>query len=321
MIRFILRFPEALTPRYSIVVRRPLFRLRLPCSCRPARNRRRRYEGRGGFFFGGAAVGLLIGLAAAPLFVSRQPNAASREARGDQTDIRAFWNSVLKHPDAPLVVFSNAEFVGRPETGLRYFNSKTDSPSNIEDLYTGIGETLAIADLSDLFRSLNREMVVKRSRLLSWDETKDRDLIFAGSPSENLSLRDLPLSQEFVFRPTTAGEPRPGDLAIVNTHPRNGEQKYFFATPMLPVTEDYALVILQPGLHTGQNVLLLAGTTTLGTEAAADFVCSNESLSTLRNKLGLAAGHAFGPFSAVLRVRVARGVPVESTIAAVHASK
>jgi hypothetical protein len=84
------------------------------------------------------------------------------------------------------------------------------------------------------------------------------------------------------------------------------------------MTEDYAVVTLQPGMHADQNVLRLAGTTTMGTQAAAEFVCSNESLQVLRSRLGLAPGAAYAPFSAVLHIRVARGVPVETTIAAVH---
>lgn len=266
----------------------------------------------------GLLAGFALGLAASWLVWWLPHSTTAPANRGDQQEVRAFWTSVLKSPSPPLVIFSNAEFVGRPETGLRYFNPAEDSPNNIEDLYTGVGETLAVADLSDLFRGLNREMVVKRSRLLSWDETKNRDLIFAGSPSENLSLRDLPLAQEFVFRPMQAGEPRPGDLAIVNAHPRTGEPQFFFATASLPLTEDYALLMLQPGQHAGQNVLWLAGTTTMGTQAAAEFVCSNDNLAILRGRLGLASGAPYGPFSAVLHVRVARGVPVESTIVAVH---
>jgi hypothetical protein len=71
-------------------------------------------------------------------------------------------------------------------------------------------------------------------------------------------------------------------------------------------------------LHGGQNILWLAGTTTMGTQAAAEFVCSNDSLQALRSRLGLAGSDTYRPFGAVLHVRVARGVPVESTIAAAH---
>ena len=262
----------------------------------------------------GLAVGLIAGL----LFSFFQPSRVAPKAGTEPEELRTFWGSVLTSPDPPLIIFSNAEFSGRPETGLRYFNSNNNSREHVNDLYTGVGEVLAIANLSNLFRGLNRDMVVKRSGLLTWDETSNRDLIFAGSPTENVSLRDLSLSQEFVFRTMKAGEPRPGDLAIVNEHPRPDEPGFFLASKDLPITEDYGVVTFQAGMHPRQSVLLLAGTTTLGTQAAAEFVCQNDSLAALRKRLGLAAGRPYTPFSAVLRVRVTHGVPVESTIAAIH---
>lgn len=265
--------------------------------------------------FGGAALGLLAGL----LLWYQQPPAGSA-ARNDRHELRSFWTSVLTSAEPPLVIFSNAEFTGRPETGLRYHNPATDSRERINDLYTGVGEALAIAELSDVFKLLGRRAVVKRSGLLGWDDTRNRDLIFVGSPTENLSLRELPLSKEFVFRPMVEGEPRPGDLAIVNERPQAGEAKLFYASAGLPLVEDYAVVMLQPGLHPGQSILLLAGTTTLGTQAAADFLCREENLAALRKRLGLAPEAPYAPFSAALRVRITRGVPVESAIVALHPS-
>lgn len=253
------------------------------------------------------AAGLLAGM-----MLFRPPRAS--------LEVRTFWTSILKSKEPPLVIFSNAEFKGRPESGLRYFDAQSDSRDNINDLYTGVGEVLAIDQLSRVFRILNREMVVRRSGLLTWDETSNRDLIFAGSPTENLSLRDLPVSADFTFRTMQPGDPRPGDLAIVNTQPRAGEARLFFATPGLPIKEDYAVVTLRHGLHPGQNILLLAGTTTLGTQAAAGFVSQNAYLEVLRKRLNLPAGSAYPPFSVVLHVGVARGVPVEMGIVAAHSA-
>src|SRR5262249_36780561 len=145
-------------------------------------------------------------------------------------ELRAFWGGFLKSPESPLVIFSNAQFKGHPESGLRYFDPKSDARDAVNDLYTGIGEVLAVGELARVFKMLDKDMVVKRSGLLSWDETRNRDLIFAGSPSENLSLRDLPTSEGFAFRAMKPGEPRPGDLAVVNPHPRAGEPALFMAS-------------------------------------------------------------------------------------------
>lgn len=265
---------------------------------------------------GSLAVGLVLG---ALLF--RHDAQSKSGPAGKHLQLRAFWAGVLRSPESPIVVFSNAVFVGRPETGLRYFNPEVDAHTPTEDLYTGVGEVLAIANLSDVLHSLNRSIMVKRSRLLTWDQTKNHDLIFVGSPSENLTLRDLPTSQDFVFRSMGPGEPRAGDLALVNEHPLPGEPRLFFASASLPLVEDYALVTLQPGPHPGQNMLMLAGTTTLGTQAAAEFVCQDEGAANLQTRMATASPGDLPPFSAVLRVQVTGGVPVPVGIAAIRSHR
>ena len=266
-----------------------------------------------------AAGSLAIGLISGAL-LSRRGAQWKSDPGGGHRQLRAFWAGVLRSPEPPIVVFSNAVFVGRPETGLRYFNPEVDAHTPTEDLYTGVGEVLAIANLSDVLHGLNRSIVVKRSRLLTWDQTKNHDLVFVGSPSENLTLRDLPASQDFMFRSMGLGEPRAGDLALVNEHPLPGEPKLFFASASLPLVEDYALVTLQPGPHPGQNMLMLAGTTTLGTQAAAEFVCQDEGAGILQTRLAAAPGD-LPRFSAVVRVQVMGGVPVPVGIAAIRSHR
>jgi len=74
-------------------------------------------------------------------------------------------------------------------------------------------------------------------------------LIFVGSPSENLTLKDIPSTKEFVFQRLDSG-PHKGDLAIVNVRPEVGESKSILPAPQLPPFsfEDYAVVALLPGL-------------------------------------------------------------------------
>ena len=53
--------------------------------------------------------------------------------------------------EEPWVIFSNAAFIGRPETGMRYYNSRQDSKATVYDHYTGVGEVLAVHSLDDVF--------------------------------------------------------------------------------------------------------------------------------------------------------------------------
>ena len=65
--------------------------------------------------------------------------------------LAVFWRPFTSEVEAPWVIFSNAAFVGRPETGMRYYKSGADSKSAVYDHYTGVGEVLAIHALDDAF--------------------------------------------------------------------------------------------------------------------------------------------------------------------------
>jgi len=235
--------------------------------------------------------------------------------------LRTFWNHFASSPDAPWVVFSNAAFVGRPETGMRYMNPVRDSRDLILDHYTGVGEVLAVHELDKVFSQLNRPIEVKRGSLFTLDDAKKNDLIFVGSPAENLNLLDLPGSQEFVFK-RLASSPHKGDLGIVNLHPEAGQPAIFYPSGSTqPLTEDYAIVALVHGLNPDGLVLILAGTTTIGTQAAVEYVCAKDSLEELLHRLGVQPGSEVRPFEALLRVKVTRGVPVGVQLVAVRNGK
>jgi hypothetical protein len=262
-----------------------------------------------------ATIGLLV--------VSQ--NTARREAeKGSEpapAAFSAFWKGFVVGPEEPWVIFSNGAFVGRPETGMRYFDSARDTRGAILDHYTGVGEVLAVHALDHTFSLLHRQIRVKRGSLLSLDDVKNNDMIFVGSPAENLTLREIPSTQNFVFRRLDTG-PRKGDLSITNVHPQPGEAEYWVGSPSnAGLSEDYSVIALVRGLNPAKSVLILAGTTTIGTQAAVEYVCQQNSLEELLRRLPVENTGELKPFEAVLRVKVTRGVPVESEIVALRSAK
>jgi hypothetical protein len=231
--------------------------------------------------------------------------------------VRAFWSPFASSPYAPWVIFSNAAFVGRPETGMRYLDPARDSRPLILDHYTGVGEVLAVHELDQVFNRLNHRIRVKRGSLFSLDDANENDLIFVGSPAENLTLLDLPGSREFVFTRGNSG-PHKGELAIRNVHPDPGQPALFYPTESSqPLEEDYAIVALVHGLNPSRHVMILAGTTTIGTQAAVGYVCEQDSVEELMRNLAPHGGE-IKPFEALLRVKVTRGVPVGIQLVAVR---
>lgn len=232
--------------------------------------------------------------------------------------LRAFWSQFAGGPEAPWVIFSNGAFVGRPETGMRYRDPKRDSGELILDHYTGVGEVLAVHDLDHVFNQLNQPVRVKRGSLFSLDDARNNDLIFVGSPAENLTLLDLPGSKEFVFK-RLESSPHKGDLGILNAHPEPGQPSIYYPTNSAhPLVEDYAIIALLRGLDPARRIMILAGTTTIGTQAAVEYVCEPDSVQELLKTLGVHSQSDIKPFEALLRVKVTRGVPVSIQLVGVR---
>lgn len=247
-----------------------------------------------------------------------QPERRSRvlEIQGSGA-LRSFWQPFLTSGEYPLVVYSNAEFTGHPMTGMRYRDPHRDHDSQILDHYTGTGEVMALMELERLFLTLGSDLRVKRARLLSLDDVKVSNVIFVGSPSENLPLRDMPGTKFFVFRPIQEGD-RLGDLRIVRLVRRDREPTMFAASPSdTGMTEDFAMIARIP-YTTANSVVVLAGLTTLGTQAAVEFVCTPGSVESLLEKLRERTIGQSVHFEAVLRVRIGKGVPVKSEIVALE---
>ena len=109
------------------------------------------------------------------------------------------------------------------------------------------------------------------------------------------------------FTECTTGQ-RKGDPEIVNVHPQPGEPKEYLGTPGDdPLTEDYAVIALVKGLEPSQSVLILAGDTTMGTQAAVEYVCNKNSIEQLLLRLSVAQAGQLKPFEALIRVKVTRG--------------
>jgi len=264
---------------------------------------------------------VISAIAILSLVSSRNPAQAGIAHESDQVPgaFRVFWNGFISGQEEPWVIFSNAKFVGRPEVGLRYFDTSKDNRNiPIFDHYTGVGEVLAVHELDHLFGTLHRQIRVKRGSLFSLDDAKNNNLIFVGSPLENLTLLEIPGTQQFVFHRVQSGL-RKGDPEVINVHPRPDEPKEFLGTPgNEPLTEDYAVIGLVRGLDPGQSVLILAGNTTIGTQAAVEYVCNKNSVEELLLRLSVSQTGQLKPFEAVIRVKVTRGVPVSTELVALR---
>jgi hypothetical protein len=245
--------------------------------------------------------------------------------------LNPLWGQFLKSDEPILVSYSNTRFQGRPETGMKLLKgldsqAPTDLRSTyITDHYTGVGEVMGVFSLGNLFAKASHTFKVKRSLLLTWDDLKfTENIVVLGSPAENLFLRQLPQDQDFVFRLAKA-ENQEERFGIVNLRPRRGEESVYLnrddATSTSEISEDYALISLLRGLETNHRLLILAGITTFGTQAAAEYVTNPEYVKELVTHLKAGptgSGSIPSYFQVLIRIKINGGVPVHTDYVTHH---
>jgi hypothetical protein len=236
-----------------------------------------------------------------------------------QTSVSKFWQPFFVE-DPPLVIFSNALFIGNSKTGLRYADipqrqndpatNHRSSDSDMVDTYTGIGELASVYALTTLFDSHQSHFILKRSQLVTWDEAMTKNIVFIGSTAENPSLQVLESSTDF----TIAAEP--GTASVVNHHPKPGEPPAY-SRPDPPLINDFAILALLPGVQPGKHTLIFSGLTTLGTQAATEFMCRPEGVNEVLRQITGPKGEV-RPFEAVLETTIRGGVPLRTRLVTLH---
>ena len=224
--------------------------------------------------------------------------------------LKELWAPFLAG-DPPLVIYSNALFVGDAKSGMRYAASDGSDGQSTElvDHYTGIGELISVHELTRMFDYQRAEFVLKRSPLVTWDEARSRNLIFIGSVAENGSLKLLPSTQDFTLMATADA------AGIVNHHPRQGEPQVYLR-PEHPLTRDYAIVALLPGVQPDHRMFVFSGLTTLGTQAAVEYALEPDTAGELIRQVTF--GKKLHNFEALLEVSIRGGVPLQPHLVSIR---
>lgn len=193
----------------------------------------------------------------------------------------------------------------------RQFNSPAAAPAY---LYTGVGEALGVFELATLFTALKRDLSVKPSNELTWEEIISQNVIFVGPEKYNPHIPDLPEGQDFVIR----------DARLRNLNPRPGEPPFFGegkasqAPDGSSLREGYALITRLTGLHGRGEITMLAATSTGGTRAAVEYVTIPHYAAQLVEKLRMPSGALPKQFQVVVRARFKSDVPIEISYVTHH---
>lgn len=233
--------------------------------------------------------------------------------------LAAFWKPFVSPQSDTVAVFSEVRHrAGSSPAGAVTYPVGLSLGESASPGISGVGEVMGVHALDGVFDLFHRNLRAKRSNFFTFDDASDENVIFVGSPLANPPLRLLQNSRNFVFQIISNESGQPA-LAIINNKPQPGEPKQFLSTPEnLPIKDDYALISLSPGMRPEKRVLVLAGITTFGTQAAAEFVSRNDSLNNLLSHLKVSSNGDIEPFEAVISVKINDEVPVEERIVAIH---
>ena len=251
------------------------------------------------------------------------------------------WNLFLPPNPPPLIVYSNALFLidGAGDLYRCVVNSGISLPTGARvlsligvgrqspippgvgplyymDTYAGTGEVVAAARIAQLLASRNQKFSIRRNRIVSYDDIKSTNVIFIGATFEDSILRQLPVESDLTFEQMDDHELSGLQDVIHDRHPSAGHPDSYALlrdAKTGTIEGDYALVSLLPGLTPDRHIMVLGGITTIGTEAAADFVTSPDNMALLdrmRPKEKTPDPHSY--FQALLRVQVREGEPAKT---------
>jgi hypothetical protein len=267
-----------------------------------------------------------------------QPDRKSSEIG---SEFNLFWGNILKSSEPTLISFSNTLFeIGEDDRlgyAVPFSHTQSGAPNvnglqvkrnaDVIDYYTGVGEVMGVAVLTGFFGKVDHDYRIKRSLLLDWDDLKTDNIVILGSPQENLLLRKLPQRQNLVF----SHDQQSGLLVVRNLLAKEGEQEKFIPVfdrgakegpATKAVVEDYATVSSLRGLGERNRLIALAGITTFGTQAAAEYVTRPEYLKDLVTHLNQSnlPGKVSIPdhFQILLKVTINGGVPVQISYVTHH---
>ena len=253
--------------------------------------------------------------------------------------ISPLWGEFVDSGVPVLIAYSNPAFQGNAVDGMKYWMpmelsppnlrppsvSRMTEPSSITDVYTGVGEVIAVNLLGNLFFKAGTSFRVERSLLLTWEDLKTQNIVFLGGPAENLLLRRLPQEQDFVHRsdPNKGGPPK---VHVLNRKPLGNEQSIYEAilegSSQSMVTRDYALISMLKGIEPNRRLLILAGITTFGTQACAEYISRPESIKELIKHLNLSTDPARprlpDSYQVLLEVKIEGSIPVRTSYVTHH---
>jgi hypothetical protein len=275
-----------------------------------------------------SAVTLVIAVflaAASFLFLYRErarPSLKRITARALTPEMAALWRPFLES-DAPLLIsFEIRLFFYAPATGLVVRDFQINSSADLagskplagfqtrmrtRDLratsdYADFGAVHAVFLLGRLLTPQRRDIVLKHSGTLGWEDIWNSNIIFVGKPNLNPSIRYALKEADFIDDESGI---------IRNLHPLPGEPAEYRCATTHGAGEKYALVTVLPGPQPGRHMMILGGSGSELSWALAECVTNPAHVSEIVSRLRLPSGECPPGFQVVIQATFESNVPIK----------
>jgi hypothetical protein len=270
---------------------------------------------------------ILIAVLAAPvlyyLYSIREKTAAGGfDPQGWTPEMGAFWKPFLGSATPLIVSFEIRLFFFSPSTGLVVRDYQTNQLADLAGskplagfrARMGAGELQETSDYTDfgavhaaflLGRVLgpqHKEMGLKHSESLGWEDLWNSNVIFIGKPNLNPTIRYALKSADFTE----------DELGLVkNLHPLPGEPAEYRSATTHGSGVKYAVITLLPGPQSGHHVMILGGAGAEFLWALAECVTDPAHVKELVSHLRLPSGELPGAFQVVVQATFESNVPIK----------
>lgn len=241
-----------------------------------------------------------------------------------------FWGPFLSTPrpimiaiGAPMFVKMGNDFFRDP--GLNAWDAAAQSAKIAEVqravgaassapafTYTGIGEAEAAFELGRLLLPRGRDVALRASNQLTWEDIGRYNTIFLGPPKYNQQTLDLPVQQDFEI----------SHARVQNLHPRPGEPRTYddtWAPDRVRLDAGHAVISRLPGLNGAGEMLILAGSSTECTRAAVEYVSRPAYVADLLHRIQTNGSPHW--FQVVILARFKSQTPIAIEAVAFHGLK
>lgn len=273
-----------------------------------------------------SAIALILAAVCVLLWRSNQSLHRQLHPWESQPTIAAFWSAFFNSPQQTDVVLADTSFMliedmtGRSYTLNDYLNRSYASLPAGKGIDARLMASIASRNSGSFgdFRVAQRilaldpgasNVYLEYARDYAADALTRDNVILIGSRKSNPWVDLFADQLNFSIHYDSALE----QSVVTNLHPQAGEQPVYAPPSNLYASLGYSVIAFLPNPSKTANALIIEGTNSEATDAAGDFVTTDDSMQSFLEKL---PGKKFSHFELLLRTSRVAGTPLKAEILA-----